>query len=91
EVKINCGAVAIGATGKAGVGVTARNHLGDVLGLLTKGLDSVSHCWKVANFSAFQAAKMGVSLPVGNLETFLRRPHFLTKIEEPNVCYFRFT
>ncbi|KAF6158195.1 hypothetical protein GIB67_014989 [Kingdonia uniflora] len=139
EVKINCGAAAIGATGKAGVGAAARNHLGDVLGVLTKGLGNTtlffseceailgaidwavqnnwkkiwiesdsqtaisdfiknhvpwpqrarwnrmktsfkqirfSHCWKVANFSAYQTAKRGVSLPVGNLETFLGRPHF---------------
>ncbi|KAF6142501.1 hypothetical protein GIB67_039465 [Kingdonia uniflora] len=144
----------IGATGKAGAGAAARNHLGDVLGVLTKGLGNTtlffseceailgaidwavqnnwkkiwiesdsqtaisdftknhvpwpqrarwnrmktsfeqiqfSHCWIVANFSAYQAAKRRVSLPVGNLETFLGRPHFLTKIEEPNVCYFRFT
>ncbi|KAF6150097.1 hypothetical protein GIB67_038156 [Kingdonia uniflora] len=148
EVKINCGVAAIGSTGKAGVGVAARNHLGDVLGILTKGLGNTtlffseceailgaidwaaqnnwkkiwiesdsqtaisdftknhvpwpqrarwnrmkssfeqirfSHCWKVANFSAYQAAKRGVSLSVGNLETFQGRPHFLTKIEEPNV------
>ncbi|KAF6142719.1 hypothetical protein GIB67_018430 [Kingdonia uniflora] len=42
EVKINCGAATIGTTGKAGVGAAARNHLGDVIGVLTKGLDNTT-------------------------------------------------
>ncbi|KAF6176706.1 hypothetical protein GIB67_005055 [Kingdonia uniflora] len=143
----------IGSPGKAGIGAVARNHLGDVSGVLTIGLGNTtnffseceaiigaldwavqknrkkvwiesdshtaisdfsknhvpwpqrarwnrtktklahirfSHCWKVANFSASQASKRGVLLPAGNLESFLGRPLFLTKLEEPNVCYFRF-
>ncbi|KAF6175487.1 hypothetical protein GIB67_021977 [Kingdonia uniflora] len=153
EVKLNCGAAAIGSPGKGGIGAVARNHLGDVLGVLTQGIGNktlffsecetiigalfwaaqnnwktiwiesdsqsaitdfiknqvpwpqrarlnrmkttfekihFSHCWKVANFSASQASKRGLSLMDGNMESFKGRPQFLTKIEEPNVCYFRF-
>ncbi|KAF6141407.1 hypothetical protein GIB67_021223 [Kingdonia uniflora] len=130
EVKINYGAAAIGATGKAGVGAAVRNHFGYVLDVLNKGLGNTTlsfseceailgaidwavqnnwnkiwteldsqtaisnfiknhvpwpqrarwnrmktsfeqirfyHCWKVANFSAYQAAKRGF---LSRLETW---------------------
>ncbi|KAF6151186.1 hypothetical protein GIB67_037394, partial [Kingdonia uniflora] len=38
EVKINCGATAIGSPGKAGIGVVVRNYNGEVLGVFTKGI-----------------------------------------------------
>ncbi|KAF6168177.1 hypothetical protein GIB67_011562 [Kingdonia uniflora] len=38
EVKINCNSSTLGNPGKAGLGLIARNHSGDVLGARTKGL-----------------------------------------------------
>ncbi|KAF6157177.1 hypothetical protein GIB67_041638 [Kingdonia uniflora] len=38
EVKINCNSSTFGNLGKAGLGLIARNHSGDVLGVRTKGL-----------------------------------------------------
>ncbi|KAF6148125.1 hypothetical protein GIB67_011900 [Kingdonia uniflora] len=38
EVKLNCRVAVIGFPGKAGIGAVARNHLGDVLGVLTQGI-----------------------------------------------------
>ncbi|KAF6146972.1 hypothetical protein GIB67_036691 [Kingdonia uniflora] len=38
EVKNNCGAAMAGFPGKAGIGAVARNHKGEVLGVLTKGI-----------------------------------------------------
>ncbi|KAF6147393.1 hypothetical protein GIB67_041213 [Kingdonia uniflora] len=38
EVKLNCGAAVIGSPGKARIGAITRNHLGDVLGVLTQGM-----------------------------------------------------
>ncbi|KAF6172813.1 hypothetical protein GIB67_034665 [Kingdonia uniflora] len=40
EVKINCGAAVVGSPGKAGIGAVARNHKGDILGVLTKGIST---------------------------------------------------
>ncbi|KAF6146436.1 hypothetical protein GIB67_037736 [Kingdonia uniflora] len=42
EYKINCDGSATGNPGKAGIGAAARNHLGIVLGVLTKGLGITS-------------------------------------------------
>ncbi|KAF6165225.1 hypothetical protein GIB67_030407, partial [Kingdonia uniflora] len=42
EIKINCNGSTLGNPGKAGLGLIARNHSGDVLGVRTKGLGVLS-------------------------------------------------
>ncbi|KAF6157194.1 hypothetical protein GIB67_041655 [Kingdonia uniflora] len=52
---------------------------------------SFSRSWKVANFSTSQDFKRELLLSEGSMESFQGKPTFQTKVEEPFICYFRFS
>ncbi|KAF6162545.1 hypothetical protein GIB67_003091 [Kingdonia uniflora] len=50
----------------------------------------ITSAWREVNFSSDQLANCGVRLFEGNMESYVGRPQFLYKIEEPMKEYFRF-
>ncbi|XP_026459016.1 uncharacterized protein LOC113359634 [Papaver somniferum] len=57
-----------------------------------KKLNSITfcHCFREVNFSADTAAKRGAKLAAGERQLHYGRPNFLTRIEMPNIEYYRF-
>ncbi|XP_026417457.1 uncharacterized protein LOC113312939 [Papaver somniferum] len=57
-----------------------------------KKLNSITfyHCFGEVNFSTDTAAKRGAKLAAGQRQLHYGRPNFLTRIEMPNIEYYRF-
>ncbi|KAF6158692.1 hypothetical protein GIB67_040206 [Kingdonia uniflora] len=50
----------------------------------------ITSTWREVNFSSDKLANRGARLLEGNMESYVGRPQFLYKIEEPMKEYFRF-